>query len=415
MAGRASSGREPAQLPAPHAAAMIDADPPKLGRNVMALSAVSFLTDVSSEMIYPLLPVFLTSVLGANASFIGAIEGAAETTAALLKLASGWWSDRVRKRKPLVVLGYGIATFMRPLVAIAQSAAQVLLIRVADRVGKGIRNAPRDALIAESVHPSIRGKAFGFHRAADHAGGVLGPLIAFALLTYHWAPIRTVFWLAAVPGVLSFVVLVAFVREIERPAAAPAGTGPDLSLPLGSRFWRVLGVIFVFTLGNSTDAFLLLRANQLGVAVALAPILWAALHVVKSLSSTPGGALSDRIGRRPTLIMGWALYAAVYFGFARATEAWQAWALFGVYGVFFGLTEGAERALMADLVIPERRGTAFGWYNLSIGLGALPASLLFGWVWDRAGAPVAFTMGASLALAAAAGMLLVVPRRTIAT
>lgn len=394
---------------------MPSADQPKLGRNVMALSAVSLLTDVSSEMIYPLLPVFLTSILGANASFIGAIEGAAETTAALLKLASGWWSDRVRRRKPLVVLGYGIATFMRPLVAIAQSAAQVLLIRVADRVGKGIRNAPRDALIAESVDPSIRGKAFGFHRAADHAGGVLGPLIAFAVLTYKWAPIRTVFWLAAIPGVLSFIVLVVFVREIERVHGSPAAAKPDLSLPLGARFWRVLGVIFVFTLGNSTDAFLLLRANQLGVAVALAPILWAALHVVKSLSSTPGGALSDRIGRRPTLIMGWTLYALVYFGFARATAAWHAWALFGVYGLFFGLTEGAERALMADLVIPERRGTAFGWYNLAIGLGALPASLLFGWVWDHAGAPVAFIMGASLALAAAIGMLLVVPRRTLVT
>jgi MFS family permease len=394
---------------------MPPADQPKLGRNVMALSAVSFLTDVSSEMIYPLLPVFLTTVLGANASFIGAIEGAAETTAALLKLASGWWSDRVRKRKPLVVLGYGIATLMRPLVAIAQSAVQVLLIRVADRVGKGIRNAPRDALIAESVDPSIRGKAFGFHRAADHAGGVLGPLIAFAVLTYQWAPIRMVFWLAAIPGVLSFIVLVVFVRDIERPAMAPAGPGPDLSLPLGARFWRVLGVIFLFTLGNSTDAFLLLRANQLGVAVALAPILWAALHVVKSLSSTPGGALSDRIGRRPTLIMGWTLYALVYLGFARATAAWHAWALFAVYGVFFGLTEGAERALMADLVIPERRGTAFGWYNLAIGLGALPASLLFGWVWDRAGASAAFLMGASLALAAAIGMLMVVPRRTLVT
>jgi MFS family permease len=386
---------------------MPDVDPPKLGRNVMALSAVSFLTDVSSEMIYPLLPVFLTAVLGANASFIGAIEGAAETTAALLKLASGWWSDRVRKRKPLVVLGYGIATFMRPLVAIAQSATQVLLIRVADRVGKGIRNAPRDALIAESVHPSIRGKAFGFHRAADHAGGVLGPLIAFAVLTYNLAPIRTVFWLAAIPGVLSFLVLVAFVREIPRAPDAPAGTGPDLTLPLGGRFWRVLGVIFVFTLGNSTDAFLLLRANQLGVPIALAPILWAALHVVKSISSTPGGALSDRIGRRPTLIMGWALYAAVYLGFARATVAWQAWALFLVYGLYFGLTEGSERALIADLVIPERRGTAYGWFNLAIGLGALPASLLFGWVWDHAGAPTAFAMGAGLALAAALGMGLV--------
>jgi MFS family permease len=387
-----------------------DAERPTLGRNVMALSAVSFLTDVSSEMIYPLLPVFLTAVLGANASFIGAIEGAAETTAALLKLASGWWSDRVRKRKPLVVLGYGIASLMRPLVAIASSASQVLVIRVADRVGKGIRNAPRDALIAESVHPSIRGLAFGFHRAADHAGGVLGPLIAFAVLTYHWAPIRTVFWLAAIPGALSFIVLVAFVRDIPRSPAAPAGPGPDLTLPLGTRFWRVLGVIFLFTLGNSTDAFLLLRANQLGVAVALAPVLWAALHVVKSVASTPGGALSDRIGRRPTLIMGWTLYAAVYFGFARATETWQAWALFLTYGVFFGLTEGSERALVADLVIPERRGTAFGWYNLAIGLGALPASLLFGWVWDHAGAPAAFVLGATLALAAALGMLFVVPR-----
>ena len=385
---------------------------PRLTRNVFALAAVSFFTDVSSEMIYPLLPVFLTTVLGANASFIGAIEGAAETTAALLKLASGWWSDRVRRRKPLVVLGYGIATFMRPLVAAARSASQVLLIRVADRVGKGIRNAPRDALIAESVDPSIRGRAFGFQRAADHAGGVLGPLIAFGLLSWGLATMRTVFWLAAIPGVISFIVLVAFVRDIERPTNVPPSKGAalDLTQPLGSRFWRVMFVIFLFTLGNSTDAFLLLRANQLGVPVALAPILWAALHVVKSLSSTPGGALSDRIGRRPTLIAGWLLYAAVYFGFARAGAPWQAWALFGVYGVFFGLTEGTERALIADLVIPVRRGTAFGWYNLAIGLGALPASLLFGYVWDRAGAPKAFGMGAGFALAAALGMLVAVPR-----
>jgi MFS family permease len=380
-------------------------DRPKLGRNVMALAAVSFLTDVSSEMIYPLLPVFLTTVLGANASFIGAIEGAAETTAALLKLASGWWSDRARKRKPLVLLGYAIASAMRPLVALATSASQVLVIRVADRVGKGIRNAPRDALIAESVDPSIRGRAFGFHRAADHAGGVLGPLIAFAVLTYHVAELRTVFWLAAIPGILSVLVVAFGVRDIPRPTASPSTSAPDLRQPLGSAFWRVLAVIFLFTLGNSTDAFLLLRANQLGVPVALAPILWAALHVVKSVASTPGGALSDRIGRRPTLIMGWMLYAAVYLGFARATTAWQAWALFAVYGVFFGLTEGSERALVADLVGPERRGTAFGWYNLAIGLGALPASLLFGFVWDHAGAGTAFVMGASLALAAAIGLL----------
>lgn len=394
---------------------MTDPAGPRLGRNVFALSAVSFLTDVSSEMIYPLLPIFLTTVLGANASFIGAIEGAAETTAALLKLASGWWSDRMAKRKPVVVLGYGIASLMRPLVAIAQSASQVLIIRVADRVGKGIRGAPRDALIAESVDPSIRGRAFGFQRAADHAGGVLGPLIAFAVLTWHWAELRTVFWLAAIPGLLSVVVLIAFVRDIPRPATATSGGAPDLSQPLGASFWRVLTVIFLFTLGNSTDAFLLLRAAQLGVPVALAPILWAALHVVKSASSTPGGALSDRIGRRPTLIAGWLLYALVYVGFAVAGAAWQAWALFGVYGLFFGLTEGSERALVADLVGPARRGTAFGWYNLAIGLGALPASILFGYVWDHAGASSAFTMGAAFAAVAAAGLIIVMPARSTAT
>jgi MFS family permease len=382
---------------------------PRLGRNVIALGAVSFLTDVSSEMIYPLLPVFLTATLGADAAFVGAIEGAAETTAALLKLASGWWSDRVRRRKPLVVIGYGIASVARPLVAIAQSAAQVLAIRVFDRVGKGIRNAPRDALIAESVDPSIRGRAFGFHRAMDNAGGVLGPLIAFAVLTWHFAALRTVFWLAAIPAFLSLIVLVVFVRDVPRPAARSGGAakGLDLTRPMGARFWKVLGVIFLFTLGNSTDAFLLLRANQLGVPVALAPILWAALHVVKTASNVPGGVLSDRIGRRPTLIAGWLLYAVVYFGFARASAAWEAWALFALYGLFFGLTEGSERALVADMVSLESRGTAFGWYNLAIGLGALPASLLFGFVWDRSGAPVAFLMGASLALVAAIGMTLV--------
>jgi MFS family permease len=386
---------------------------PRLGRNVYALATVSFLTDVSSEMIYPLLPIFLTTVLGANASFIGAIEGAAETTAALLKLVSGWLSDRLKKRKPLVLLGYAIASTMRPLVAIAQSASQVLMIRVADRVGRGIRNPPRDALLAESVDPSIRGRAFGFQRAGDHAGGVVGPLIAFAVLTWHWAELRTVFWLAAIPGVLSVLVVIFGVRETPQARVATGGA-PDLTQPLGSQFWKVMLVIFLFTLGNSTDAFLLLRANQLGVPVALAPILWAALHVVKSASSVPGGALSDRIGRRPTLIAGWLLYSAVYVGFAAAGAMWQAWALFGVYGVYFGLTEGSERALIADLVIAERRGTAFGWYNLAIGLGALPASILFGYVWDHASAATAFVMGAALALAAALGMLIVMPRHASA-
>ena len=371
------------------------------------LAAVSFLTDASSEIIYPLLPIFLTTVLGAGASAIGAIEGAAETTSALLKLASGWWSDRVRRRKPLVVAGYSLASLARPLIAVAQSPTHVLLIRLTDRVGKGVRGAPRDALIAESVGPHVRGRAFGFQRSADHAGAVVGPLVAFALLKWQHIDLRTVFLLAAIPGVLSVVVLVLGVREPARDIRAPVpastkGPPPLRGVPMGRPFWTFLASVFLFTLGNSTDAFLILRANQLGVSVALVPVLWAALHVVKSAASIPGGALSDRLGRKPLILAGWATYAAVYFGFGRATESWHAWALFLAYGLFFGLTEGSERAMVADLVGSERRGTAFGWYNLAIGVGALPASILFGFLWDRVGPTTAFDVGAVLAVGAAA-------------
>ncbi len=389
-----------------------------LGRNVLALTLVSFFTDVSSEMIYPLLPVFLTGVLGASASFVGAIEGAAESTSSVLKLVSGWWSDRIQRRKPLVLFGYALASTMRPLVGLARSASDVLVIRLSDRVGKGIRNAPRDALIADSIDPSIRGRAFGFHRAGDHAGGVVGPLIAFALIGWFAMPMRQVFLLAAIPGALAVLVVIFGVYEPRRRVVgggwwvAPAFTGtaatrhspPPSRAPLPGSFWSTLGVILLFTLGNSTDAFLLLRAMQLGVPTALAPVLWAVLHVVKVAASTPGGALSDRVGRRPTLAAGWLLYAAVYAGFAFASDTWQAWALFAVYGIFFGLTEGTERALIADIVPADRRGSAYGWYHLSIGLGMFPASLLFGVIWDRAGAPTAFLVGASLALLAAAGL-----------
>jgi MFS family permease len=388
--------------------------PPRLSRNVYALTAVSFFTDVSSEMIYPLLPAFLTVTLGASASFVGAIEGAAESTAALLKLASGWWSDRVQRRKPLVVAGYTIASVMRPLVAVAQSAAQVLVIRVSDRVGKGLRNSPRDALIADSVDPLIRGRAFGFNRTGDHTGGVLGPLIAFAMVQWLKMPLRTVFWWAIVPGALAVATVIFGVKEVPRQSTARSKADATLAIgqPLGGRFWAVLTVILVFTLGNSTDAFLLLRAKQLGVPVALAPILWACLHVVKSASSVPGGALSDRIGRKPLLVSGWLLYALVYFAFGRASAAWHAWALFGVYGIFFGLTEGTERALVADIVPAAKRGTAFGWYNLTIGLGALPASIVFGAIWDRRGSTAAFDFGAALALAAALGITAIRIRRS---
>lgn len=382
----------------------------KVGRNVLALAVVSFLTDVSSDMTYPLLPVFLASVLGASATAVGAIEGAAESTAALLKLASGWWSDRVARRKPLVLAGYTIASVIRPLIGLAQSASQVLAIRVADRIGKGIRGAPRDALIADSVDPSIRGRAFGFHRAADHAGAVVGPLLAFALLRWADLDLRHLFLWTAVPGALAVAALVFGVREVPR-VTVEKKKRVDLRTPLGKRFWAFLGVLLLFTLGNSTDAFLLLRAADLGVDAALIPILWAMLHVVKSLSSTPGGALSDRIGRKPLLVAGWLIYAAVYLGLGRAGAEWQIWALFAVYGVYFGLTEGVEKALVADLVPADRRGAAFGWYNLALGIGALPASVLFGLIWDWKGPSVAFGFGAGVALLAAIGITLVAPKR----
>lgn len=250
--------------------------PPRLGRNVVALGVVSLLTDIASEATYPLLPLFLSSILGASAGFIGTIEGAAESAASLLKLASGWWSDRVRSRKPLVLLGYGIASFVRPLTGAATTAWQVLAIRVTDRIGKGIRSTPRDALIADSVPPTIRGRAFGFHQAMDNIGALVGPLLSFAILTWWHASLRTVFWLTLIPGALAFFVLLVFVREMPgparkggpepktRPAIKPGETGR-----LPRRFWGFLLVVLIFTLGNSTDAFLLLRSAQLGVPVAL--------------------------------------------------------------------------------------------------------------------------------------------------
>ena len=385
-------------------------------RNVMALAAVSFLTDASSEIIAPLLPLFLVGTLGATVSMVGVIEGSAEAVASLLKLASGWWSDRVSRRKPLIVAGYVIASLVRPLVAIAQSATHVLAIRLVDRVGKGIRGAPRDALLAASTPLEFRGRAFGFHRAADHAGAVVGPLIAVACLQWLGMPVRHVFWGAAIPGALAVMVAIAFVREprvpsvgalvVATPPTQAAGAGTVTALPRS--FWLTMLPILVFTLGNSTDAFLLLRASQLGVPTALIPLVWVLLHLVKSASSTPAGALSDRVGRRPLIVAGWMLYAAVYAGFSLATDAWHAWALFGVYGAVFGLTEGTEKALVADLVPAMRRGTAFGWYQATVGVAALPASIAFGVVWDRYGSPAAFGMGAGFAVVAALIMSLVV-------
>lgn len=401
-----------APLPPPHERAW------RPRGNVLALAAVSLLTDASSEIIAPLLPLFLVGTLGTSVRMVGVIEGAAEAVAALLKVVSGWWSDRVSRRKPLIVGGYAIASLVRPLIALAQTGTQVLAIRLLDRVGKGLRGAPRDALLAASVPAEQRGRAFGFHRAADHAGAVLGPLIALTCLQWLHMSVRNVFWVAAIPGALAVLVAVIFVREqrtdssrtvpprvvAPQPAAVTEATGATHSGPLPRAFWHTLAPIVLFTLGNSTDAFLLLRASQLGVPTALIPLLWVTLHLVKSASSTPGGALSDRIGRRPLIVAGWVLYAAVYAGFALAEAQWHAWLLFAVYGAVFGLTEGSEKAMVADLVPPPQRGTAFGWYHGLVGVAALPASVLFGYVWEAFSSAAAFGMGAAIAVLAATWM-----------
>ena len=380
--------------------------PAGLPRSVIWLSVVSFLNDFSSEMIYPLLPVFFIRVLGASPAALGAMEGLVESTASLVKLYSGRLGDRLPRRKPLVVAGYSLASVTRPFLALAMAPWHVIGLRVVDRVGKGLRSAPRDALIADSVDPAHRGRAFGFHRAMDHLGAIAGPVTALALIPWLFgsgnlpqAQYRVLFAIAAVPAVLSVAVLLLLVHETPRHD----GQCPDR--PAGARlsgaFWYLLAVIMLFTLGNSSDTFLLLRANDVGLTAKGLYLIWALLHLVKSALSTPAGILSDRVPRRWLIAGGWLVYAVVYLGFGRATAVWQIWWLFAIYGLYFGLVEGCERALVADLVPATARGTAFGWYNAAIGIMAFPASALFGLLWTWGGPSVAFDFGGALALLAA--------------
>jgi MFS family permease len=388
-----------------------------LGGNVLWLSVVSFLNDAASEMIYPLLPLFVVGTLGAGPAALGVIEGIAESASSLFKLLSGWFSDRFRRRRALVLAGYAVAAFVRPLIALATAPWHVLAVRFTDRLGKGVRTAPRDALLAASVPADMRGRAFGFHRAADHAGAVVGPIVASLLLLAFAGSLRPVFALALVPGVLAVLVVVLRVREERPPEAERAADGSrraddtvrgiEPAHP-GPSFIRFLLVLVVFTLGNATDAFLLLRASDIGVATAMVPLLWSVHHVSKMTWSVPGGAIADRIGARPAILAGWLVYALTYAGFAFASEPWHAWALFVGYGLFYGLTESPEKALVAALAPSNVRGSAFGAYHAAIGIAALPASVLFGFIWQRAGATAAFLYGAGLALVASLLLLVLV-------
>ncbi len=384
-----------------------------LPRPVKTLGLVSLLTDASSEMIYPLLPAFLTGTLKATPAFLGLVEGLAEAVASLLKVASGFLSDRLTRRKPLVVAGYGVSSAVRPLVALAAAPSHVLAVRLLDRVGKGVRSAPRDALLAEITPEGQRCRAYGFQRALDHAGAVVGPLLASALLLAGYG-LRTVFALAALPAALAMAALVFGVREgasVPTPLLAPGKRG-GAARPRRRSFHLYLGVLALFSLGNSSDAFLLLKAQEAGVTLVLIPLLWTLHHIVKAAASTHGGVLADRRGRKNAILAGWFVYAVAYAGFAGAASAGSVWLLFSFYGLFPALTEGPERALVAELAAEGERGRAFGLYHAVTGGMALLASLLTGVLWQRFGAGTALSTGAALAGLAALGLWTLVPERT---
>jgi len=368
--------------------------------NVLVLGLVSFLTDASSDMIYPVLPLFLSDVLGSSMLFIGLIEGIAESTACILKIFSGWLSDKLGKRKFLVGLGYGLSSVGKPILSVVTAGWQVLLLRFADRFGKGVRTSPRDALIADSSPEERKGLSYGFHRAMDSAGAVVGPLLAFLFLPLVNGNYRILFLIASVPAILAVLILILFVKERKRLKKKVT----SLAIPGLSRFDPKFKIFLlgatIFTLGNSSDAFLFLRAKGLNIDIVYIPILWLVLNLVYALVASPAGALSDRIGRKNLIISGLLIYTLVYLGFAFATRSIHVWILFGIYGLYYGLANGTMRAYVADLVGEERRALAFGIYHGAVGLTALPASLIFGWLWQSAGVSVAFGFGAGLAFLA---------------
>ncbi len=367
---------------------------------VWVLGVISLLNDAASELVYPLIPLYLATVLAAGPRALGLVEGAAEASAALLKLVSGVWYDRVRRAKAFVVVGYGLAALARPLIAFVTAWPALLVLRVLDRLGKGLRSSPRDALLAHSVPDAQRGLAFGLHRAFDNAGAVVGPLAAAGLLALQ-VPLRDILLWAALPGVLCVALALAIreppALEIARESAADWKWG---SLP--PAFRRMLAVLAIFTLGQASNAFILLRASELGMSASRVALLWALVAATSTLLSVPLSAWSDRIGRLPLMIAGWSLHALLFAALAWIGDARLLWGIALLLGVYMAATEGAERALIADLVPAGTLGTAYGWYYLTKGLLLLPASAAFGWIWSAANATTAFLAAASLVATATA-------------
>jgi MFS family permease len=383
-----------------------------VSKNVYSLSFNSFLTDISREMIYPLLPLFLNVVLGAGTAFVGLVEGVAESTSSVLNLVSGWLSDKIRNRKTLMLWGYGLSAVTRPLVAIATAGWHVLVVRFVEKVGKGIRVPPRDALIAESCSIEHRGKAFGIHRALDNTGSILGPLFAFYLLILLNNDYRSLFWIASIPAFLAIGILTLLVSEEPKAPSLAEKATVELHFNLkqfNKNFKLFLVATLIFELANSSNAFLLLRVKDMGLSLELIPIIYLFSNISKTLGSLPGGVLSDRFGRRSLLVIGWVGYGLTYFGFAFGGSVNLAWFLFGIYGLFCGITEAVKKAFVADLVLDELRGSAYGIHSFISKLSELPASLILGIVWQAHSAALAFSIGAILSIGAGWFLFLFVP------
>ncbi|MEH1965265.1 MFS transporter [Nostoc sp.] len=371
-------------------------------RNVWVLGFVSLLTDISSEMIHSVLPLFLVSALGANLLTVGWIEGIAESTASVLKVFSGALSDYLGQRKRLAVAGYGLSTLVKPLFALATSPAWVLMARFGDRVGKGIRVAPRDAIVADVTDSANRGAAYGLRQSLDTIGAFTGPLVAFMLMSFSGQNFRLVFWLAVLPGILAVALLAIGVREPSNINSQRQNNPLQWSAlqSLGKSYWVLVAVALLFNLGNSSDAFLLLQAQQAGISASLVPLTLVVMNVAYSLSAYPVGLLSDRIGRLGLLVGGFCVYALAYLGFAFVDAPWQVWGLFGLYGLHQGMSQGILLALVADRVPSHLRGTAFGLINLAIGVALLPASLLGGILWQTISPKATFIAGSVFAVSA---------------
>lgn len=401
-------------------------------RNVFFAGLVSFFMDFSSEMIYPLVPIFLSSVLGVNKSIIGLIEGIAESTASVLKAFSGWFSDRIGKRKILMIAGYGISALSRPVVALSTLWSHVLTFRFIDRFGKGIRTAPRDAIIAESSPYKNLGRSFGYHRAMDTLGAVVGPAVAFVILLLFTGNYRLVFWLSLIPGIIAVLIIVFFIKE--------GGQGrSDSSRRLASRLkassgqvivsgnkdlnpqtlessnphsfdWRFkvfVAVTTLFTIGNSSDVFLILRATNIGIKETQIPILYLSFNLIYALVALPAGIVSDRVGRKRVILTGFLLFGIIYWGFAVSSERWHIWGLFMLYGVFMGLTEGIHKAYLGTVIPEGIKATGYGIYGTFVGLAVLPASIIGGYLWDKIGPQATFYYGSATAFISALLFLII--------